>query len=120
MIVSEAFVLGLVATVLGIFGGIGVSRLIVFLFNQAGAGFPDTETVLKPRTFVAAAIVGLGVWTAASVAEGIAEGGGGFGVTLDFDLPEASRLDGSGVEHPFRFLPDVLVAAVGDETRAQS
>ena len=38
------------------------------------------------------AIVGLGVWTAASVAEGIAEGGGGFGVTLDFDLPEASRV----------------------------
>ena len=61
MIVSEAFVLGVIATVLGIFGGIGVSRLIVFLFNQAGAGFPDTETILKPRTFIAAAIVGLGV-----------------------------------------------------------
>ena len=61
MIVSEAFVLGLVATVLGIFGGIGVSRLILFLFNQAGAGFPDTETILKPRTFIAAAVVGLGV-----------------------------------------------------------
>jgi len=51
------------------------------------------------------AIVGLGVWTAASVAEGIAEGGGGgFGGALDFDLPEASRVvmlrdvDGDGIE----------------------
>ena len=61
MIVSEAFVLGLIATLLGIVGGIGVSRLIVWLFNQAGAGFPDTDTVLEPRTFVAAAVVGIGV-----------------------------------------------------------
>jgi putative ABC transport system permease protein len=61
MIVSEAFVLGLIATVLGIVGGIGVSRLIVWAFNQAGAGFPDTDTVLQPRTFVAAAVVGIGV-----------------------------------------------------------
>ncbi len=61
MIVSEALVLGVIATVLGVFGGIGVSRLIVFAFNQAGAGFPDTETVLQPRTFIAAAIVGIGV-----------------------------------------------------------
>ena len=61
MIVSEAFLLGLIATLLGIVGGIGVSRLIVWLFNQAGAGFPDTATVLEPRTFVAAAVVGIGV-----------------------------------------------------------
>jgi putative ABC transport system permease protein len=61
MIVSEAFVLGLIATLLGLVGGIGVSRLIVWLFNQAGAGFPDTNTVLAPRTFVAAALVGIGV-----------------------------------------------------------
>lgn len=61
MIVGEAVLLGVVATALGIVGGIGVSRLIVFAFNQAGAGFPDTGTVLQPRTFVAAAAVGMGV-----------------------------------------------------------
>ncbi len=38
MIVAEAFVLGLIATGLGILGGIGVSRFIVWAFNQAGAG----------------------------------------------------------------------------------
>lgn len=61
MIVWESLLLGVIATGLGIFGGIGVSRLIVWAFNQAGAGFPDTETILKPRTFIAAAIVGIGV-----------------------------------------------------------
>ena len=61
MIVAEAFVLGLIATGLGILGGIGVSRFIVWAFNQASAGFPDTSTILEPRTFVAAAAVGIGV-----------------------------------------------------------
>jgi putative ABC transport system permease protein len=61
MIVAEAFVLGLIATGLGILGGIGVSRFIVWAFNKAGAGFPDTSTILEPRTFVAAAAVGIGV-----------------------------------------------------------
>ena len=61
MIVTEAFVLGLIATVLGILGGVGVSKLIVFVFNQAGAGFPDTGTILQLRTYVAAALVGVGV-----------------------------------------------------------
>ncbi len=31
------------------------------MFNAAGAGFPDTSTVLLPRTVVVAAIVGIGV-----------------------------------------------------------
>jgi len=61
MIVAEAFVLGLIATALGIIGGIGVARFIVWAFNQAGIGFPDTSTILVPRTFVAAAVVGIGV-----------------------------------------------------------
>lgn len=61
MIAVEAFVLGLIATALGVLGGIGVSKLIVFAFNQAGAGFPATDTILKPRTFIAAAIVGIGI-----------------------------------------------------------
>ncbi len=61
MIVTEAFILGLIATVLGILGGIGVARLIIMSFNAAGAGFPSTGTVLTTRTFIAAAVVGVGV-----------------------------------------------------------
>jgi putative ABC transport system permease protein len=66
MIASEAFVLGVVATILGVFGGIAVANLLIFLFNAAGAGFPDTQTVLQVRTVVIAMIVGVGI-TMASV-----------------------------------------------------
>lgn len=61
MIVGEALIIGIVATLLGVLGGIGVARLLIFLFNQAGAGFPSSATILAPRTVVMAAIVGVGI-----------------------------------------------------------
>ena len=66
MITTEALVLGVLATVFGVIGGIGVAKLLIFLFDAAGAGFPDTQTVLEPRTIVVAALVGIGI-TMASV-----------------------------------------------------
>jgi putative ABC transport system permease protein len=66
MITSEALVLGVLSTVLGVAGGIGVARLLIAAFNAAGAGFPPTATVLAPRTVVMAAVVGIGI-TMASV-----------------------------------------------------
>ncbi|MDX2382320.1 MAG: FtsX-like permease family protein, partial [Acidimicrobiia bacterium] len=50
-----------VATVLGVFGGVLVARLLVAAFGAAGAGFPSAGTVLLPRTIVMAAIVGVGI-----------------------------------------------------------
>jgi len=61
MITIEALILGVVATVLGVFGGILVARLLVAAFGAAGAGFPSAGTVLLPRTIVMAAIVGVGI-----------------------------------------------------------
>jgi putative ABC transport system permease protein len=66
MITSEAFALGVLATVFGVFGGLLVARGLIAAFDAAGAGFPDTETVLQLRTIVIAAIVGVGI-TMASV-----------------------------------------------------
>jgi putative ABC transport system permease protein len=66
MITVEAFILGVVATILGIFGGLGVARLLIAAFNAAGAGFSNPQTVLAPRTIVMAALVGVGI-TMASV-----------------------------------------------------
>ena len=66
MITTEALVLGVLATVFGVIGGIGVAKLLIFLFDAAGAGFPDTQTVLEPRTIIVAALVGIGI-TMASV-----------------------------------------------------
>ena len=66
MITVEAFILGVVATVFGIFGGLLVARLLIAAFNAAGAGFSNPQTVLAPRTIVMAAVVGIGI-TMASV-----------------------------------------------------
>ena len=41
LIYLEALVMSVIATILGIVGGIGVAKLIIAMFNAAGAGFPD-------------------------------------------------------------------------------
>ena len=66
MISVEAFVLGVLATLSGVLGGVLVARGLIAAFDAAGAGFPDTQTVLQLRTVVIAALVGIGI-TMASV-----------------------------------------------------
>ncbi|MEM9516092.1 MAG: FtsX-like permease family protein [Actinomycetota bacterium] len=61
MIVGEAFILGIVATVLGVFGGLAVARLLIAAFNAAGAGFPSSATIIQPRTVIIAFLVGVGI-----------------------------------------------------------
>jgi putative ABC transport system permease protein len=66
LIYFEALVMAVVATIIGIAGGVGVARLLISVFNSAGAGFPSTGTVLLPRTIIVAFLVGVGI-TLASV-----------------------------------------------------
>jgi putative ABC transport system permease protein len=66
LIYTEALVMSVIATLVGIAGGIGVAKLLISIFNSAGAGFPATSTVLLPRTVVVAFLVGVGI-TLASV-----------------------------------------------------
>lgn len=66
MILIEALVMSLIATTLGILGGIGVARLMITLFNAVGLGFPPTATTLLVRTVLIAFAVGVGI-TMASV-----------------------------------------------------
>ena len=62
LIVAEALIVSVTATVLGIFvGGLGVAKGIIALFNAAGAGFPDTALQLQLRTIIVSVIVGVGV-----------------------------------------------------------
>ncbi len=61
MITFEAFALGVLATIVGIAGGVLVARGLILAFDAAGAGFPDTSTVLAVRTVVMAAVVGVGI-----------------------------------------------------------
>jgi putative ABC transport system permease protein len=66
LIYTEALVMSIIATIVGIAAGVGVAKLLIQVFNSAGAGFPSTATVLKPFTVVMAFIVGVGI-TMASV-----------------------------------------------------
>jgi putative ABC transport system permease protein len=61
LILTEALVMSIIATVLGIGGGVLVARGLLSVFNSAGAGFPDTGTVLKPLAIVMAFVVGVGI-----------------------------------------------------------
>ena len=61
LIVMEALVMSVIATIIGIFAGIGVAKLILAIFNAAGAGFPNFGIVLKPTAVVMAFLVGVGI-----------------------------------------------------------
>jgi putative ABC transport system permease protein len=61
MIYSEALIIAIIATALGIVGGIFVARGFLSLFNAAGGGFPEAATVLSWRTVIVAILVGVGI-----------------------------------------------------------
>ena len=61
MIYLEALVMSVVATAIGILGGVGVAKLMLSLFNSAGLGFPDASTVLSPWAIIMAVVVGVGI-----------------------------------------------------------
>ena len=53
--------MSVIATVIGIFAGIGVGKLILGIFNATGAGFPDFGIKLGPTAIVMAFVVGVGI-----------------------------------------------------------
>jgi len=74
MILAESFVIAVLATAVGLLGGVGVSQLLTAIFNAGGAGFPRAGTVIAPRTVAVALLVGIGVTMAATVAPALLAG----------------------------------------------
>ena len=66
LIKLEALIISVTATILGILAGFGVAKLIITLFNSAGAGFPSSTLILRPAAVIVSLVVGVGV-TMASV-----------------------------------------------------
>ncbi len=66
-VVVEAMVVGLVAGILGIAAGIGLSELMRAVFDAIGFGFPDGGLVLQTRTIIVAMVLGVVVTTIASI-----------------------------------------------------
>lgn len=66
-VIAEAFVVGLISSVVGLAAGVGLAYALQALFDVLGAGFPDGPTQIKLRTVIVALIVGVGVTCAAAL-----------------------------------------------------
>ena len=66
-VLGEALVIGLLASVGGIAGGVGVSKGLRALFNATGGSLPDSPTIIATRTIVAALVIGVGVTMLAAI-----------------------------------------------------
>ena len=66
-IIVEALAVGVIASVIGLFLGLGLARLLFWFFDLAGFTLPNTGLLLQPRTVIVALIVGVGVTLIASL-----------------------------------------------------
>jgi putative ABC transport system permease protein len=66
-IIVEALVVGLVASVIGLFLGLGLARLLFWLFDLVGFTLPNTGLLFQTRTIVVALLVGMLVTLFASL-----------------------------------------------------
>jgi putative ABC transport system permease protein len=66
-VVLEAFVIGAIASVIGLFLGLALAKLLNTLFVAFGIDLPQVGTVFKTRTIVVALIVGIVVTLIAAI-----------------------------------------------------
>jgi putative ABC transport system permease protein len=58
-VVGEAFVVGVIASLIGLAAGVGIAAGILALFDAIGFGLPAAGIEIKPRTVIAALMVGI-------------------------------------------------------------
>lgn len=59
MVVVEALLVGLVASAVGVLGGVGLTILIRTAFDAAGVGFPQGPLTIRPNTVIIGMLVGM-------------------------------------------------------------
>jgi ABC-type antimicrobial peptide transport system permease subunit len=59
MVLFESVIIGIVASIIGLFGGLGVAWLLKQLFSTGGNSFPDGPLELQTRTIIVVVVVGL-------------------------------------------------------------
>ncbi len=59
MVLIEALIIGIFASIVGLFGGIGVAWLLKLLFSAGGNSFPDGPLEIRLRTVIVVVAVGL-------------------------------------------------------------
>jgi putative ABC transport system permease protein len=66
-VLGESFVMGVLAAIGGIGGGIGVAKGLDALFGAMGVDLTEYPLILAPRTLVAAVVLGVGVTMLAAI-----------------------------------------------------
>lgn len=66
-VIGEAFVVGVIASLVGLAAGVGIAAGILALFDAIGFGLPAAGIEIKPRTIIVALLVGIVVTVVASV-----------------------------------------------------
>jgi putative ABC transport system permease protein len=66
-IIVESFVVGVIASVIGLFLGLGLAKVLFWLFDAVGFTLPNTGLLFETRTIVVALLVGVLVTLAASL-----------------------------------------------------
>jgi putative ABC transport system permease protein len=66
-VIGEALVIGLLASVIGLAVGVGIARGIQALFDAIGFGLPAASIEIRPRTVIAALVIGVVVTVIASI-----------------------------------------------------
>jgi putative ABC transport system permease protein len=61
LVVLEAVVMGLIASLLGLAAGVGLAKGLNALFHAVGADIPVSGIILAPRTVVVALVIGVGI-----------------------------------------------------------
>jgi putative ABC transport system permease protein len=66
-VIIEGFVVGLLASAIGLVSGVGIAKGMSALFAAMGVDLPESGTVLEPRTIVVSMLVGTIVTLVASI-----------------------------------------------------
>ena len=66
-VVLEGFVIGLLASVIGLVLGLGLSKGMIALFSALGVDLPDASTVVGSRTVIVSLLLGTGITLVASI-----------------------------------------------------
>jgi putative ABC transport system permease protein len=64
----EALIIGVVASIVGLGGGVALALGLRSLMNALGLGFPDFDIIISARTVIIALVVGIGVTLVAALA----------------------------------------------------
>jgi putative ABC transport system permease protein len=66
-VLLESFVIGAVASLIGLFLGLALAKLLFWIFGQAGLTLPNTGLLFKSRTIIVSLVVGIVVTMVASI-----------------------------------------------------